>query len=309
MKKNKGKMELRYYDVPQNEYLIAVCNNAAKDGKMDQENLPHFHNLLEIGFCRKGRGRMILDEQDYRFEAGMISIIPANFPHATIKDDGSVSAWDYLLVDAEKLLTDTYASDPIMCQKLLERIGKGGALVPVSEQKDIADVIQWIMKEMRAKEPLYRETVRGMLLALLIKIARMHADIKVESEVQQRYVFDQVRPALNYVRENYSRPMKIAEIAGVCHMSESHFRRVFEENIGLTPVEYLNQIRVKKACDLIRRTGYSMEDISQKVGFATTSTFNRNFKRITGTSPYQWKKNPGEFEHREEDFRTIIEKD
>ena len=103
-------------------------------------------------------------------------------------------------------------------------------------------------------------------------------------------------------------PMKIAEIASVCHMSESHFRRLFEENIGMTPVDYLNQVRVKKACDMIRKTGYSMEEIAVKVGFTTTSTFNRNFKRIVGTSPYQWKKSPENFEIRLADFNILIEK-
>jgi AraC-like DNA-binding protein len=102
--------------------------------------------------------------------------------------------------------------------------------------------------------------------------------------------------------------MKIARLADVCHMSESHFRRLFEENIGMTPVEYLNQVRIKKACDLIRKTGSSMEEIATKVGFTTTSTFNRNFKRITGTSPYQWKKQPDNYESRLSDFNILVEK-
>ena len=63
--------------------------------------------------------------------------------------------------------------------------------------------------------------------------------------------------------------------------------------MGMTPVDYLNQVRIKKACDMIRKTGYSMEEIAVKVGFSTTSTFNRNFKRIVGTSPYHWKKSAG----------------
>ena len=44
-------------------------------------------------------------------------------------------------------------------------------------------------------------------------------------------------------------------------------------------MDYLNQVRIKKACDMIRKTGYSMEEIAVKVGFSTTSTFNRNFKK------------------------------
>ena len=75
-------------------------------------------------------------------------------------------------------------------------------------------------------------------------------------------------------------------------MSESHFRRLFEENIGMAPGEYLNWIRIKKSCDLIRKTRYSMEEIAVKVGFTTASTFNRNFKSVVGTTPYHWKKQP-----------------
>ena len=51
-----------------------------------------------------------------------------------------------------------------------------------------------------------------------------------------------------------------------------------------------------------------MEEIAVKVGFTTTSTFYRNFKRIVGTSPYQWKKSPENFETRLADFNIMIEK-
>lgn len=119
---------------------------------------------------------------------------------------------------------------------------------------------------------------------------------------------DSLSDRLEYIRNHYATPMKISEIASVCHISESHFRRLFEDNIGMTPVEYLNQVRIRKACDLIKKTGNSMEEIAVKVGFTTTSTFNRNFKRITGTSPYQWKKQPDNYESRLAQCSILIEK-
>ncbi len=171
------------------------------------------------------------------------------------------------------------------------------------------NIICAIMSEMSRKQEFYRESTRGLGLALMMMIARMNSNVGNAPEgLRQKNGFDQVRPALEHIRDHYAMPMKIAEIASVCHMSESHFRRLFEENIGMTPVDYLNQVRVKKACDMIRKTGYSMEEIAVKVGFTTTSTFNRNFKRIVGTSPYQWKKSPENFEIRLADFNILIEK-
>ena len=95
---------------------------------------------------------------------------------------------------------------------------------------------------------------------------------------------------------HYAENFKIADLANECHMSETHFRRVFQQRMNMTPVEYVNFVRVKKACELIDKTNISMEEVAEKVGFMTPSTFNRNFRRIIGTSPYQWKKRPDNHE-------------
>ena len=162
---------------------------------------------------------------------------------------------------------------------------------------------------MQQKPDFYRDSVRGLSLSLMMMIARLNNKLGPTTEgVRQKNGFDQIRPALEHIRDNFANPTKIAQIASVCHMSESHFRRLFEENMGMTPVDYLNQVRIKKACDMIRKTGYSMEEIAVKVGFSTTSTFNRNFKRIVGTSPYHWKKSPENFETKLADFNILVEK-
>lgn len=97
----------------------------------------------------------------------------------------------------------------------------------------------------------------------------------------------QLQNAIDYVEKNFAHDFKIIDLANECHMSETHFRRVFQEKMNMTPIEYVNFVRVKKACELIDKTDISMEDVAEKVGFVTPSTFNRNFRRIIGTSPYQ----------------------
>ena len=79
-------------------------------------------------------------------------------------------------------------------------------------------------------------------------------------------------------------------------MSETNFRRIFSAYMGHAPLEYFNLIRISKACELIKSTMLSMEDIAMKVGYLQMSTFNRNFKKVMGESPYKWKRNPANFE-------------
>jgi len=108
----------------------------------------------------------------------------------------------------------------------------------------------------------------------------------------------QIAAALDYVRMEYTHSIRVEELAQVCHMSETHFRRIFEASMNMSPVDYMNLVRIQKACDLMKKTNDSMDIVAQKVGFATTSTFNRNFKKFLNTSPYQWKINPGNYERK-----------
>ena len=73
-------------------------------------------------------------------------------------------------------------------------------------------------------------------------------------------------------------------------MSESHFRRVFRELVGMGPLDYLNRTRIAKACSLLRMTDDSILTISEKVGFGSMSSFNRHFYEVMGTAPSDWRR-------------------
>ena len=87
-KKKKDTIELRFYEVPQNEYVLALLGEDwIRDYGHDEVNL-HFHNLMEIGFCRNGTGELILNEKRYPYQPAMVSVIPYNYPHLTISSAG-----------------------------------------------------------------------------------------------------------------------------------------------------------------------------------------------------------------------------
>ncbi len=65
-----------------------------------------------------------------------------------------------------------------------------------------------------------------------------------------------------------------------------------------TVVRELMELGKQKACDIMKKTNDPMDVVAQKVGFTTTSTFNRNFKKYLNTSPYQWKISPENYERK-----------
>lgn len=292
-KKKKKPAEFRFYEVPQDESVLALMGS--KWIQVYGENIDnlHFHNLLEIGYCHYGDGDLVIEDDLYRFGAGMISCIPANFLHVTKSDTDVKAFWEYIYINPEDILRQ-WGKSTQEIRDIMEAVGKKSFFIKAEENPMIVTMIRAIFEEMQQKGAHYRECVRGIAYALLFEIARFN-----DREAWQtigKGVSLQLESAIEYVEKNYPNDFKIADLANECHMSETHFRRIFQEKMNMTPVEYVNFVRVRKACELIDKTDISMEDVAEKVGFITPSTFNRNFRRIIGTSPYQWKKRPDNHE-------------
>lgn len=127
---------------------------------------------------------------------------------------------------------------------------------------------------------------------------------KLGIEKEKKNKFDSIVPALQYIMEHYTETIRIADLAKACYVSESYFRRIFLECMHVSPAEYMNQFRINKACELIKNENYSLGVIASKVGFQSTATFYRNFKRQIGCKPFQWQR---EYFKRNENEKNCIE--
>lgn len=301
-KKRKDTIELRFYEVPQNEYVLALLGDRwIRDYGYEGIGL-HFHNLMEIGFCRQGTGRLVLNEEEQPYREKMVSIIPQNYPHVTIGDHSAGKGhWEYLFFDPAQVIAEMYPDDVLMQRKMLEKLSRKALLIDGQEHPQITWIVNSIMDEMRSTGQYYRECIRGLILTLAAVIIRLNENEKkamAQVHTGRNTGVSQIAAALDYVRLEYDRIIKVEELAKACHMSETHFRRVFESCMNMPPVDYMNLVRVQKACDYMKKSNDSMDIVAQKVGFTSTSTFNRNFRKFLNTSPYQWKINPQNYERK-----------
>ncbi|MBQ7943099.1 MAG: helix-turn-helix transcriptional regulator [Lachnospiraceae bacterium] len=293
-KKKKQPAEFRFYEIPQNEPVLALMGKKWIQVYGENIDNQHFHNLLEIGLCHYGDGDLVLEEDFYRFGPGMISCIPANYLHVTRSDEGVMAFWEFLFIDVEQALKDCGKRNVQEARDIVDAINKNAFFIKPEDNPMIATIVRSIFDEMQDKKEHYSDCVKGLIYALLFEIARFNGRPVTSNKGKNGGL--QLERAIEYVEEHYQENFKILELAMECHMSETHFRRVFQEKMNMTPVEYVNFVRVKKACELIDKTDISMEEVAERVGFVTPSTFNRNFRRIIGTSPYQWKKRPDNHE-------------
>lgn len=89
---------------------------------------------------------------------------------------------------------------------------------------------------------------------------------------------------LDFVSYHYMEDIRIEDLAKICHISETHFRRVFTSHMKVSPLEYINSVRIHTACEFLQKTDIPVADIAHKCGFTTNSTFNRNFRQIMGVT-------------------------
>ncbi len=300
--KKKREIEFRYYEIPQNEPCIALLGEAWIRPYGEDVDCLHFHNYMEIGYCYDGIGEVVLDEQVIPYKADMLTVIPKNFPHGTNSDNFSLSQWEYLFVDVEAFLREIYREDTLYADELSAIINNRAWAVDASEYPELTSLIKNMMDEMRYKKEFYAESVRGMQLSLFMNIARMNQGRQEKVRKQSRGV-SQISFALHYIGAHYAEELSIGDLAQASHMSETHFRRVFQKIMNMTPSDYLNLVRVQMACEYMKKHTDSMEIVAEKCGFQSVSTFNRNFKKMLNMTPYQWKIHPENYEGRLLDYK------
>lgn len=107
----------------------------------------------------------------------------------------------------------------------------------------------------------------------------------------QKKLDSRILGAIEYIEKNYTEPIAVDTLAAVANMSASRFYPAFKDALGATPVDYLNHYRVNRAMTLlVNETELSVEEISMRVGFESSTYFRRVFKRITGKTPKDYRK-------------------
>lgn len=99
-----------------------------------------------------------------------------------------------------------------------------------------------------------------------------------------------IQPILDYIDSSLELNPSVADIAKHFAISESSLRRKFRTDLNLSPIEYINQIKIEKAKELLNTSEITLDDICEQLGLYDTSHLYKLFRKYTGTTPLRWKK-------------------
>lgn len=232
----------------------------------------HFHNGFEIGVCLEGEGIFLIANKVFKFTKNCVTFISSEQPHIAQSPNESPSRWKYLTIDWEKMFGN----------KDFEVRNN------VIYSEEMAQLVLMIYDEVEKRQDSYRNVVSHLLNALVCQMLRY--ENKVDNIPVANSGHDNVYAAIRYICNNYNRKFTIEDLAAVNNYSVNYFRKVFKEQTGMTPLDYVINVRLKMASILLRSTDKSILDVAGESGFATLSSFNRYFKNKYGMTPSQWRK-------------------
>lgn len=291
-KYKKAIIEYRNYNLPTFFPVLLLSGEEWRISDVPSGRL-HFHNCMEIGLCESDSGTMEFMSSSAPFSEGDITIVGSDISHTTYSSLGTASKWSYLFIDFEELLAPYFPMSLFTNQDSLHQfIHNYYAILPRGNYPDLYQIIIQIIHELKQKDKNYQYLVRGLILSLLIKLLNLSeaSATKKLSSSEKTGNSLVIAPALDYIRINYAQDFPMDDLAALCDMSPTHFRRTFTNIMGEGPLSYLTHVRISKASVLLRTTEMPVLDISEEVGFRSVSSFNRHFAEIMGIPPLKWRK-------------------
>ena len=241
---------------------------------------PHRHLRIEINYVKKGNCVLHLDNESVSFREGEIMIITSDVNH--IFEAGSEGA---TLMQLEFL-------PEIFSHFDLSIGGQSTGLTPVvlfSEENRLIKIVnnvrimrsvQRIVDELRLKKQYYPYLVVMYYAELLILIYRYMDETYLPICTNEA-----LKKAIAFIRLNYQSDITIVHVAEQAGIGERYLRNLFAQHLNLSPLDYLNQIRINKSLELLRNTEMSIKEICFRCGFKSPQYFSRIFKQQTGMTP------------------------
>lgn len=194
---------------------------------------------------------------------------------------------DIILVPTAATYISHWTGSPDICYISFHFILNRGFRNNIAIQK-IAG-LNFLKKEFETAYQLFGEKKKTFQLLSIF----FHVLAEVYPKIQQmpeKPLNTSIQKAIEHITFGYQSDLSIRELAAASNLSPSRFFTVFKQETGMTPISYKNYISIQNAEKMLLTTDFSMEEISEKLGFHSSSYFRRTFRAFTGKSPREYRK-------------------
>ena len=240
----------------------------------------HYHNCTEIGICLEGSGIFIFGDRVECLRAGDACFVPAGVRHYSRAISKSPCVCIFVYVDTDVVSQKFQLAETSIKELLYTR--QSSAVFKHGESTTVDSLLHNLCDSAKQGEP----DLCGLRFLELLLTMPTSTNPSIDVQMDG----DPIAPAIEYIYANYHMSLNNMNLASMCHLSESQFRRRFVTLYGITPHAYINRLRCKIAAQMLSESSRSIEEVAETVGYNATSDLFRNFKIYYAQSPSAWRK-------------------
>ncbi|MBE7029363.1 MAG: helix-turn-helix domain-containing protein [Clostridia bacterium] len=238
----------------------------------------HSHNFYQLMYIASGEGNVIIKEDLLNVKKGDVVFIEPNVKHGVDLNTSNITTYEikFDILDEE-----------------IDAIARTIGVIHYEEDNKIKNLILKIIDECKELRPYYKKSVENFISQIIIYLTRQKS-LMEEDEEKMLVSYERHSSLASkikaYIDFNYSKKVSLIDLADMFLVSQSHLCREFSKNFGLSPIKYLNNLRIEKAKELLSISDYSIGEIAYKVGFNDIHYFSRYFNKQENVSPAKYRK-------------------
>ncbi|MBE7050604.1 MAG: AraC family transcriptional regulator [Ruminococcaceae bacterium] len=249
------------------------------DTKIDYktESTVNWHRNIEIFLGKSGKGMVMIDADRFEIGEGDIFVVNSCSLH-DIKTDGNLDFY-CLIIDPDFCAENDINVEDIVFERRID-------------DDVVRNLFSNIVREYKSDYEYKYAGIRSAVLSLVLHLARYHTEDKTKEKKRvSGKVLENMRIAIGYIKTHYTENITIDMVCKEAGLSKYHFAREFKRIIGVTPVNYINSLRIEKAKKMLLSGECSICEVQEKCGFDNASYFTALFRKVTGMTPTVFLKN------------------
>ena len=240
----------------------------------------HWHDFYEIELYLRGDGTTNINGKDHVIRENTLSLVtPVDF-HSIQAETGT----------SIELINMTFSPDCIEDSSIGELLSLS-RYVMVQLDRETAERLVYFMrrikKEYSQDEFLNKKYTENLIRCILIELLRLE---KHRTEQPSEQLSLPIQKAIYYLRTHFREPITLEDVARFGGFSPSHMSKMFREYVGIGVKEYLTELRLNQAEQLMRLSEESVTNVAEYCGFGSISHFLHVFHERYGCSPLKYRK-------------------
>ncbi|MDP0497725.1 MAG: helix-turn-helix domain-containing protein [Verrucomicrobiota bacterium JB024] len=252
----------------------------------------HWHNFYEMVIVLGGTGRHQVAEIEQTICSGHVFIIPPKLKHAYHAPEHLSLINVCFRKDFSGLDNGTLTSVPgyqalFTLEPNFRQVDPKNHMLMLdpSQLTTVEYLAKRLVHEARKRPAGYEAMARALLVELICLLCRLYS----AGSERPKYNPSRIEKVLKYLETEFREEIDLSSLHTRFHYSQRNFYRLFKAGTGLTPMAYLQQVRLKEAARLLKESDWPVTQIAFDVGFQDSNHFSRRFRDSFGMSPSQFR--------------------